>query len=50
MRIAVKALDILLSAVFSADFNYFFTIKCGKTGADWDSAPEQTGTLLMLQS
>ena len=22
----------------------------GKTGADWDSAPEQTGTLLMLQS
>ena len=42
MRIAVKALDILLSAVFSADF--------GKTGADWDSAPEQTGTLLMLQS
>lgn len=22
----------------------------GKTGADWDSAPEQTGTLLMRQS
>ena len=22
----------------------------GKTGADWDRAPEQTGTLLMLQS
>ena len=21
----------------------------GNTGADWDSAPEQTGTLLMLQ-
>ena len=27
----------------------FFSI-IGKTGADWDSAPEQTGTLLMLQS
>ena len=27
------------------------TVKSGgKTGADWDSAPEQTGTLLMLQS
>lgn len=22
----------------------------GKTGADWDSAPEQTGTLLMMQN
>ena len=22
----------------------------GKTGADWDSAPEQSGTLLMRQS
>ena len=24
--------------------------KSGKTGADWDSAPEQSGTLLMRQS
>ena len=24
--------------------------KGGKTGADWDSAPERTGTLLMRQS
>ena len=44
MRIAVKALDILLSAVFSADFNYFFTIKWKNrsrlgqcAGADWDT-------------
>lgn len=28
--------------------SYFY--QNGKTGADWDSAPEQTGTLLMLQS
>ena len=27
-----------------------FVVLYGKTGADWDSAPEQTGTLLMLQS
>ncbi len=26
------------------------SVSIGKTGADWDSAPEQTGTLLMLQS
>ena len=25
-------------------------IYIGKTGADWDSAPEQSGTLLMRQS
>ena len=29
---------------------YLFNRVIGKTGADWDSAPEQTGTLLMLQS
>ena len=27
---------------------YFLTLQSGKTGADWDSAPEQTGTLLMM--
>ena len=27
-----------------------FSMIGGKTGADWDSAPEQTGTLLMRQS
>lgn len=27
-----------------------FVAEGGKTGADWDSAPEQTGTLLMRQS
>ena len=27
-----------------------FQVNDGKTGADWDSAPEQTGTLLMRQS
>lgn len=28
----------------------YFSVITGKTGADWDSAPEQTGTLLMRQS
>ena len=32
------------------DFQDLNDYRDGKTGADWDSAPEQTGTLLMLQS
>ena len=31
-------------------YEIFNAVNTGKTGADWDSAPEQTGTLLMLQS
>ncbi len=35
---------------FMAFFATMSLTLTGKTGADWDSAPEQTGTLLMLQS
>ena len=35
---------------FLKDFDNIKKGIYGKTGADWDSAPEQTGTLLMRQS
>lgn len=49
------ASDIILqgkarSTVFKDGLHKFWILLVGKTGADWDSAPEQTGTLLMLQS
>ena len=34
----------------TARITIVYNIRNGKTGADWDSAPEQTGTLLMRQS
>ena len=35
------------TGTYAKDNTWFYI---GKTGADWDSAPEQTGTLLMRQS
>ena len=43
VRYPMLSPDLILKKVMEDDY-------IGKTGADWDSAPEQTGTLLMRQS
>ena len=41
---------LILSHFFYSSVIEFFVRAIGKTGADWDSAPEEAGTLLTMQS
>ena len=45
-----RYMEDVITAFYNDDIQVFTPKGNGKTGADWDSAPEQTGTLLMLQS
>ena len=49
-RISFHEAVVFSDVVFEIGKYNVVNINGGKTGADWDSAPEQTGTLLMLQS